>query len=372
MIGLYIHFPWCVKKCPYCDFNSHSQAGELPKGAYIQALIDDFRQDIGLAQGRKISSIFMGGGTPSLFHADDLKPLFAEILPHCNPGIEITLEANPGTIEHGQFKDYFDLGINRISLGVQSFNPTHLKKLGRIHNQADIFKSVSEIKAAGFSNFNLDLMHGLPDQTAVEALEDLQAAIALEPTHLSWYQLTIEPNTYFANYPPHLPDEDALSEIEEQGFALLAQHGFERYEISAFTRNQCDSQHNLNYWTFGDYLGIGAGAHGKITLHAPGHIIRTTKPKVPKTYLQKQTCVQMPIPQSALPFEWMMNVLRLNQGVPAALFTERTGLPLSLIQEKIDAAVQAKLLNPNPLKIQASDLGFRFLNNLLTSFIADA
>ena len=212
-------------------------------------------------------------------------------------------------------------------------------------------------------------MHGLPNQTPEEALADLQQAIALEPTHLSWYQLTIEPHTYFANYPPPLPNEDALGHIEEQGLTLLAKQGFERYEISAFSRNKQISQHNLNYWTFGDYLGIGAGAHGKITLQAPEKIIRTTKPKLPKSYLQKQTCTTMLIPESALPSEWMMNILRLNQGVPASLFTERTGLPLHLIEDKIDSAVKAKLLIPDPNKIQTTDLGARFLNNLLTSFI---
>ncbi len=368
-LGLYIHFPWCVKKCPYCDFNSYHQAGVLPKAAYIQTLIEDFRQDYALVQGRKITSIFMGGGTPSLFHAEELAPLFAEILPHCAPDIEITLEANPGTIEHGQFSDYRALGINRISLGVQSFQPEHLKKLGRIHNQADIFNAVAEIKAAGFTNFNLDLMHGLPNQSAAEALEDLKQAIALEPTHLSWYQLTIEPNTYFANYPPTLPQDDLLAEIEDQGLALLAAAGFERYEISAFARNGLRSQHNLTYWTFGDYLGIGAGAHGKISLQKPGHIIRTVKPKVPKTYLQKPICTQMPIPQKSLPFEFMMNALRLNQGVPRALFTEQTGLPLSTIQAPLDQAIQDNLLNAIPHLLQPSDLGYRFLNDLLTQFM---
>ncbi len=368
-LGLYIHFPWCVKKCPYCDFNSFHQPTALPKAEYIACLIRDFEQDWQKVSERTITSIFMGGGTPSLFHAEDLAPLFAKILPHCQPNLEITLEANPGTIEHGQFKEYRDLGINRISLGVQSFQSAHLKALGRIHSADEVAKAVAEIKAAGFSNFNLDLMHGLPKQTLDEALDDLHQAIALQPTHLSWYQLTIEPNTYFAHYPPTLPHDDALAEIEEQGFALLTAAGFERYEISAFARNNRQSQHNLNYWTFGDYLGIGAGAHGKITVEAPNHIVRTIKPKLPKSYLQRQSCTQMLLPESALPFEWMMNVLRLKQGVSAHLFSERTGLPLSVIQSKLNRAVQAQLLEADPEKIQASDLGYRFLNDLLTHFM---
>jgi putative oxygen-independent coproporphyrinogen III oxidase len=368
-LGLYIHFPWCVKKCPYCDFNSHRQPEILPKAAYIQALIQDFRRDYALVKGRKITSIFMGGGTPSLFHAEDLAPLFAEIYPYCDSNIEITLEANPGTIEHGQFADYFALGINRISLGVQSFNPEHLKKLGRIHHQADIFTSVAEIKAAGFKNFNLDLMHGLPNQSVTEALDDLRQAIDLEPTHLSWYQLTIEPNTYFANLPPTLPSDASLGEIEEHGLKVLAAAGFQRYEISAFARNQQQSQHNLTYWNFGDYMGIGAGAHGKISLNMPDQIIRTIKPKLPKTYLQKQTCTQLLIPQSALPFEFMMNALRLTQGISTDVFTAQTSLPLSVIQIQLEQAIQAKLLNANLQWIQASNLGYRFLNDLLTCFM---
>jgi oxygen-independent coproporphyrinogen-3 oxidase len=313
----------------------------------------------------------MGGGTPSLFDAEDLAPLFADLLPHCEADIEITLEANPGTIEHGQFADYHALGINRISLGVQSFNPAHLKQLGRIHHQADIFKAVDEIISAGFSNFNLDLMHGLPNQTSAEALDDLRQAISLNPSHLSWYQLTIEPNTYFANYPPMLPQDETLAEIEVAGLSLLDSAGFERYEISAFARNRQRSQHNLNYWMFGDYLGIGAGAHGKISLDKPNTIFRTVKPKVPKSYLQQLICTQMPIPRHALPFEFMMNALRLNQGIELALFTQQTGLPLDLINRQLEQAIQVGLLSPEPNTLKPTDLGYRFLNDLLIRFDSD-
>ncbi len=360
-LALYLHFPWCVKKCPYCDFNSHALSGSLPAERYIARLIEDFSLNSGI--GRKITSIFMGGGTPSLFSAKELSPLFDVILPHCERDLEITLEANPGTIERGQFKDYFDLGINRISLGVQSFNEKHLKKLGRIHNTDDIFKAVDELTSAGFSNFNLDLMHGLPDQTPEEALSDLKQAIDLNPTHLSWYQLTIEPNTYFATKPPTLPNDDALADIEDAGFKLLAQAGFERYEVSAFARDGRYCQHNLNYWQFGDYLGIGAGAHGKINL------TRTTKPKLPKTYMGMFPPATEVIASDALPFEFMMNALRLTHGFPIPLFEERTGLPLTLIAPTLQTLYQKKLLIAEHGRIKTTPLGQRFLNDVLEQFL---
>ena len=365
-LSLYIHFPWCIKKCPYCDFNSHAAPAHIPAEAYIQALIRDFKLDSPLhGNDRKIQSIFMGGGTPSLFHAKELDPLFKVILPYCSPDVEITLEANPGTIERGQFKDYFSLGINRISLGVQSLNEKHLKKLGRIHNTDEVIQSVAEIHAAGFKRLNLDLMHGLPNQTENEALADLQQAMALNPSHLSWYQLTIEPNTYFASFPPKLPNDDALATIEEAGFALLAAQGFERYEISAFAKNQDYCRHNLNYWEFGDYLGIGAGAHGKITHHH--QIIRTTKAKLPKSYLQNQTH-QNTNPEN-VSFEFMMNALRLPQGFDKRIFEERTGLPLQNIQVQCDIAKKQGLLEETELRIKPTALGLRFLNDLLNPFL---
>lgn len=381
-LSLYIHFPWCVKKCPYCDFNSHALQGQIPAKLYIDTLISDFQNELSHLQGRKIESIFLGGGTPSLFHAEDLEPLFQTVLPYCTSDVEITLEANPGTIERGQFKDYFALGINRISLGVQSLNAEHLKKLGRIHQVDEVKKAVDEINLAGFSRFNLDLMHGLPQQTLDDALHDLKEAIHLAPTHLSWYQLTIEPNTYFANYPPALPPDDDLAEIEEAGFALLAQHGFERYEISAFARNQDYCRHNLNYWTFGDYIGIGAGAHGKLTLN--GQVIRTTKPKLPKSYLSENK-LSTPHPQAShvtsptrgevivatdnLAFEFMMNVLRLTHGFNKNLFAERTGLSLETIRPQLELAKIKGLIIETELTIKPSEMGLRFLNDLLNQFL---
>jgi len=366
--SLYIHFPWCVKKCPYCDFNSHAlSAGAAPTSAYIEALIRDFQNELAFLQGLKIQTIFLGGGTPSLFTAKDLEPLFKVVLPHCETEAEITLEANPGTIERGQFKDYSSLGINRISLGVQSLNPTHLKTLGRIHNTDEVKQAVAEIHHAGFKRLNLDLMHGLPKQTPDEALQDLEAALALLPTHVSWYQLTIEPNTYFANYPPKLPHDDALADIEDAGFALLAQHGFERYEISAFAKNQDYCRHNLNYWTFGDYMGIGAGAHGKQTLD--DKIIRRAKPKLPKSYLSASTPPkEVNIPLKDRPFEFMMNALRLTQGFKINHFTERTGLEIEQIRPQLKVAKTKGLLHEDADRIKPTDLGLRFLNDLLHLF----
>lgn len=370
-LSLYIHFPWCVKKCPYCDFNSHALQNDLPTQTYIDALIADFKLELDSRlrenDKRKIETIFMGGGTPSLFHAKDLEPLFEVILPHCAENVEITLEANPGTIERGQFRDYFQLGINRISLGVQSLNEKHLQKLGRIHNINEVEQSVAEIKSAGFQRFNLDLMHGLPDQSSADALADLEKAISLEPTHLSWYQLTIEPNTYFANHPPVLPNDDHLAEIEESGFAVLAGYGFERYEISAFARNQDYCRHNLNYWTFGDYIGIGAGAHGKLTIN--NHVIRTTKPKLPKSYLNTAQSQISQVTDENLPFEFMMNAMRLANGFEKKIYTAQTGLALSMIQEEIYLAKSKGLLLETETHLKPSELGLRFLNDLLNQFL---
>ncbi len=372
-LSLYIHFPWCIQKCPYCDFNSHAAPKHLPSQDYITALIRNFKSEME-GNTRSIQSIFMGGGTPSLFHSEALKPLFEVILPYCIPEVEITLEANPGTIERGQFKDYFDLGINRISLGVQSMNEVHLKKLGRIHNVNEVEKAVFEIYNAGFTRLNLDLMHGLPNQTLSDALMDLEKALALAPTHLSWYQLTIEPNTYFASYPPTLPHDDDLAEIETEGFALLQEHGFERYEISAFSRNQDYCKHNLNYWEFGDYIGIGAGAHGKISEVSPEafHITRTTQPKLPQSYLHmnsdKPRNVSL-VPLQERPFEFMMNALRLNKGFAKSLFEARTGLPLESIRDKLEAAKLQGLLTESDAELIPTALGFRFLNDLLRYFL---
>lgn len=366
-LSIYIHFPWCIKKCPYCDFNSHAIQSELPTQSYIEALIADFKAEYIKVAPRKIETIFLGGGTPSLFHAKDLEPLFKVILNHCSDKVEITLEANPGSIERGQFKDYFSLGINRISLGVQSLNAKHLQKLGRIHRNDEVEKSVEEIKNAGFRRFNLDLMHGLPDQTPAEAINDLEKAILLAPTHLSWYQLTIEPNTYFAMRPPILPTDNSLAEIEEAGFNLLKNNGFERYEISAFTRDQDYCRHNLNYWTFGDYIGIGAGAHGKLTIG--NQIIRTTKFKLPKSYLAHIKSTDQFIENAAIPFEFMMNSLRLTQGFEKDLFEKYTHLPLTTIAPQLQTAIAKGLLIETEKRITPTLLGSRFLNDLLNQFL---
>ncbi len=371
-LSLYIHFPWCIKKCPYCDFNSHKKDSYFDEAAYIQCLIKDFTQDYArFGQNRQIHSIFMGGGTPSLFSAQALAPLFKTIEPYYSDNIEITLEANPGTIEHGAFKHYFDLGINRISLGVQSLNPKHLKALGRIHSVDDVTRSVDEITTAGFQNFNLDLMHGLPTQTTDEALDDLAKALQFNPTHLSWYQLTIEPNTYFANYPPTLPIDETLADIEEAGFELLANHGFTRYEISAFARDPKRCQHNLNYWKFGDYIGIGAGAHGKITDCLNQKITRTTKYKLPKNYLDPDKdflSEQTDIATQEQTLEFMLNALRLIDGFDLMLITERTFVDINTLWPLFAKAQDQGLIYLSNTHLRPTAHGLRFLNDLIMVF----
>ncbi len=384
-LSLYIHFPWCVQKCPYCDFNSHAikndgKNNQIPEDLYIQALIQDLDQDLNLyfpeinTQKPTLTSIFMGGGTPSLFSALALNQLLTHIQTKFtfSSSIEITLEANPGTIERGKFKTYFDIGINRISLGVQSFNPKHLKKLGRIHSDLEACLAIEEIHQAGFKTFNLDLMHGLPDQTPEESEQDLRTALSFNPPHLSWYQLTLEPNTLFHAKPPSLPSDETLGLIEDQGFELLKQAGLDRYEISAYAKKNHQSQHNKNYWEFGDYLGIGAGAHGKITDINLNKIIRTSKKKNPKDYLNSQnlnTFIQdsQEILNPDRPFEFLMNALRLTQGVPETLFQERTLLPLSLISEKLKQTRDLNLILPN--RLAPSPLGLRYLNSVLERFL---
>lgn len=372
-LSLYIHFPWCVQKCPYCDFNSHALKTDLPEAIYIQALLADLEQDLPLVWGRRIISIFMGGGTPSLFSANALDTLLQGIrarLPFVN-GIEITLEANPGTIEHGRFADYKAIGINRISLGAQSFNPQHLKQLGRIHNQNDIYRAVDELRHAGLENFNLDIMHGLPGQTAAQAEQDIEQAIQLKPTHISWYQLTLEPNTLFYAKPPVLPGEAVLADIETVGKARLAQAGYEQYEISAYSQPGKQSVHNLNYWQFGDYLGIGAGAHGKVTTMATGEVTRRWKQKHPKAYLDPERPFvggEQVIEQAVLPLEFMLNALRLNGGFSIEQFESYTGLPLQRIVEPLQAGYDKQLLVRQGDRITTTALGQRFLNDTLQLF----
>ena len=372
-LSLYIHVPWCVRKCPYCDFNSHTSPQSLPEKAYVAALIADLQADLAWVQGRKIGSVFIGGGTPSLFSGQTYQDLFTQLRQHLDfsSDCEVTLEANPATVEHDNFEGYLAAGINRLSLGVQSFNPTHLQTLGRIHSQQDAFNAIQLAKTAGFSNFNLDLMHGLPQQDLSQALEDIDCALSFHPTHLSWYQLTIEPNTAFYRQPPALPDDDILWAIQEAGQQKLALAGFQQYEVSAYSQ-QRPSKHNLNYWQFGDYLAIGAGAHGKVT--TPEGIFRYRKTRLPKDYLaaapQQQARLGLEkIVTEDLYFEFMMNALRLKNGVPIDYFEQRTGLAWADLLTQIQPALNKQWLTLDTQHIKCTDLGFNYLNDVLSLFL---
>jgi putative oxygen-independent coproporphyrinogen III oxidase len=369
--SLYVHIPWCVRKCPYCDFNSHELAGQIPDTQYVDLLLQDLTQDLGELSPQSIRSIFIGGGTPSLFTPTAMTRLMTGIASQVefSPNIEITMEANPGTVtgEAGKFEGFRSAGINRLSLGVQSFQAAQLQALGRIHDGDEASRAFALARRAGFDNINLDLMHGLPGQDLSLAMRDLAQAIALGPEHISWYQLTIEPNTVFYKNPPVLGDEDDLWEIYETGIKLLATHGYDRYEISAFAKTGHQSRHNLNYWQFGDYVGIGAGAHGKITT-ADG-IVRTAKTRLPRDYMHSRRTDRTPVVATELPLEFLMNALRLIDGFPRPLFSERTGLPDSALDGFLQRARKAQLLEPaNSLGtelIKPTDLGLQFLNNLL-------
>ncbi len=372
-LALYIHIPWCVRKCPYCDFNSHAASPELPEEEYVDALLADLDNDLPATYGRPLSSIFFGGGTPSLFSAKALGRLLEGVeqrIPFA-PDIEITLEANPGTFEQEKFSAYRALGINRLSIGIQSFQAAKLEALGRIHNGSEAIRAADMARQAGFDNFNLDLMHGLPDQSLDEALDDLRQAIALKPTHLSWYQLTLEPNTVFWNQPPVLPEDDTLWDIQEAGQALLAEHGYAQYEVSAYAQPGKAARHNLNYWSFGDFIGIGAGAHGKLS-HPDGRIVRTWKTRLPKDYLNPAKPFQAGeklLPLDELPFEFLMNALRLTAGVDATLYPQRTGLTLESLGEGRRLAEQKGLLQVEPSRLVATPQGQLFLNDLLQYFL---
>ena len=373
-LSLYIHIPWCVRKCPYCDFNSHTTAGELPEAEYIAALLADLQADLDYVQGRKIHSIFFGGGTPSLFSAAGIEAILTGVERRIgfDGDIEITLEANPGTFEQDKFASFRAAGINRLSIGIQSFDDLHLQQLGRIHNAREAHSVASMARAADFDNFNLDLMHGLPGQTEQDALNDLRRAIALEPNHISWYQLTIEPNTAFYRQPPQLPKDSVLEAIFEAGQQLLADSGFQQYEVSAYARDGQASNHNLNYWQFGDYLGIGAGAHGKVTLLQEQQVIRTRKTRTPKDYLARSGDYSAPaetIEAEQLPVEFLMNALRLNNGVKSELFSQRTGLPLKTIHLPWQQLQQRELMVNNQQRLQPTTTGHRFLNSLLEAFL---
>ena len=372
-LSLYLHVPWCVRKCPYCDFNSHAQQGALPEADYVARLLEDLRADLAGVQGRALQSIFIGGGTPSLFSAHAFGTLLAEIermVPFASD-IEITLEANPGTAEQQKFSGYRAAGINRLSIGVQSFNAEHLKVLGRIHDRDEAVRAADFARKAGFDNFNLDLMFALPQQSTAQALADLQQAIACGPAHISWYQLTIEPNTEFFSKPPVVPEDDAVSDMQVAGMALLAREGYARYEISAYAQAGKQARHNLNYWLFGDYLGIGAGAHGKLT-QADGSIVRTRKTRMPAHYLERSRTLlteSRTIPAAEITFEFMMNVLRLTEGCPSALFEQRTSLSLATLSDKTAGLQQRGLLLKSNDRLRATEMGLRYHNELLLAFL---
>ena len=376
-LSLYIHIPWCIKKCPYCDFNSHQADQTIPEQDYIACLLEDLNDQLAWAQSRELKSIFIGGGTPSLFSAVGYEQLLTEIekkIPFAED-IEITLEANPGTLEREKFRGYRTAGINRLSIGVQSFQPQHLEILGRIHSDQDAIKAAQVATEVGFDNFNLDLMFGLPQQSEQQALADLNQAISLQPTHLSWYQLTIEQNTVFYSKPPKLPNDDAIWEIQQTGMQYLNEHGFQQYEISAYAKGEeRSSKHNLNYWTFGDYLAIGAGAHGKITDIDNNQIFRFQKTRLPKDYLNKDkayTSQTDVIPQEQLPFEFMMNHLRLKQSSAFNHYESSTGLSRDTIIPVLKKAESLGLIKMNDYNFQPTDEGYIYLNNLLELFLPE-
>ncbi len=372
-LSLYIHIPWCIKKCPYCDFNSHTAPNNLPEQSYINALLEDLGLDASLAQGRSIQSIFIGGGTPSLFSPEAISQLLSgvnNIVPIARHA-EITLEANPGTVEQQRFNGFKQAGINRLSIGIQSFQDEKLKRLGRIHDAQTATAAVIAAKNAGFDNFNIDLMFGLPDQSQEDALFDLTSAIALEPTHLSWYQLTIEPNTVFYRHTPVLPDDDIIWDMQIKGQLVLAANHHQQYEISAYSLTGTQCLHNLNYWQFGDYLAIGAGAHGKITQLDSGEITRYWKRKLPTSYLDPMkpfTADTKTLSQDDIVLEFMLNHLRLNKPISKTLFENHTGLQWKIISNKLDLAAEQKLLTYNEKQCQTTELGKRFLNELLAIF----
>ncbi|MGY3570860.1 radical SAM family heme chaperone HemW [Vibrio paucivorans] len=382
-LSLYVHIPWCVQKCPYCDFNSHALKADIPEQQYIDALLEDLDTDIEKYQlndnSRKLHSIFIGGGTPSLISAQGIEKLLNGIETRIGfePNIEITMEANPGTVEAERFKGYQKAGVTRISIGVQSFEQQKLDKLGRIHGQQEAVNAAQLAHTIGLNSFNLDLMHGLPDQTIEQALADLDKAIELNPPHLSWYQLTIEPNTMFYYKTPTLPDDDDLWDIFEQGHKKLADAGYVQYEISGYSKPDFQCRHNLNYWRFGDYLGIGCGSHGKLSF-ADGRIVRTTKVKHPRGYLAAYQNMVKPylsdefiVANEDRPFEFFMNRFRLMEACPKQDFIDTTGLEFDAIQSTIEWAIEKQYLNESETHWQITEKGKLFLNDLLEAFMAE-
>ena len=373
-IAVYVHLPWCVRKCPYCDFNSHAAPAAIPEDAYVAALLADLDGDLDLAAGREVGSIFLGGGTPSLFGAPAIAALFRGVAERLTmaANVEITMEANPGTVEHGRFEGYAAAGINRVSLGAQSFDARMLDALGRIHGPEEIGAAVAELRSAGIANFNLDLMYALPGQDREGALADLESAIALGPAHLSHYQLTLEPGTAFFHRPPRLPDDDTALDMQLDCQRLLAARGYDQYEISAYAQAGRQCRHNLNYWRFGDYLGIGAGAHGKATVD--GTVIRTEKVRSPRLYLQgggRLGGKRHPVPAGELPFEYMLNVLRLAEGFTLKAFESATGLSADAVLPTLRKLAGRGLMDEAGGPWAPTERGFRFLNDLQEAFLSD-
>lgn len=371
-LALYLHLPWCVRKCPYCDFNSHA-AENVPEAQYVAALLADMEHDLPLTLDRPLLSIFLGGGTPSLFSGAAISTLLRGIarrLPFA-PEIEITLEANPGAVDEAHFAGYREAGVNRLSIGVQSMRQAQLTKLGRVHGTEDATRAVRVAQAAGFENLNLDLMYGLPGDRKGDSLRDLEALLEFKPQHVSWYQLTLEPGTAFAHRPPRLPPEGRIAEEAEQGVALLAAAGFHRYEVSAYARVGHQARHNLNYWQFGDYLGLGAGAHGKLS--TVEGVLRTTRRRHPQAYMKEAANESVrtlePVPTARLPIEFMLNALRLAEGFPETLFAERTALPLSKLLPAVETALERGWMSRHQGWLAATPLGYRFLDDLQLLFL---
>jgi putative oxygen-independent coproporphyrinogen III oxidase len=375
-LALYVHLPWCVRKCPYCDFNSHTAAAQIPEQEYLAALLADLEVELPDIWGRPVHSVFFGGGTPSLFRAS----WFAELLSHFRsrlslaPNVEITLEANPGTVERDSFSRYRDAGINRVSLGVQSFNERLLKRIGRIHGRAEIDRSIDSIHSSGLQNFNIDLMFALPGQTMAEAISDVGLALGCGPAHISHYQLTLEPNTAFHANPPKLPDADSAWLMQDKCGLELAHAGFDQYEISAWAKPDRRCRHNLNYWQYGDFLGIGAGAHSKITLPSEGRVRRRVRQRLPKTYLQtakdgKPLAEERLLTHQELIFEFFLNQLRLVDGVKKEHFTSRTGIPWSEVSQRVERAVNKGLLRESRDLLIPTELGWRFSNDTQEIFL---
>ena len=375
-LSLYIHVPWCVRKCPYCDFNSHEIKSTLPEQDYINALVRDIEFDLPSVWGRKIQSIFIGGGTPSTLSPEAYDQLLSALRARLSitPDTEITMEVNPGTVDKHKLSEYRKTGINRLSIGVQSFDNDLLNRIGRIHDRKAAFVAAESAHDAGFDNINLDIMFGLPTQTIAQGRSDVENAVALDATHISYYELTIEPNTYFYQYPPTLPEDDRIARIQENGMAILKEHGFDRYEISAYAKKDRQCRHNMNYWQFGDYLGIGAGAHEKITSPEPFRIMRRSRKRLPQEYIESagsEPCIVSPhtLDDSKLILEFMMNALRLVDGFDSSIFEPRTGIPLEKISQQLQIAGDQSLIDMTSDRLFPTAKGLKYLNNLIELFI---